>query len=63
MVKIWQIIHSNAVEKEKERLLFIFGVFLGKEGLIGFARQCDDFDGHSMVSKMVIEFFSKPYNI
>jgi len=49
--------------KEKERLPFIFGVFLRKEGLIWFIRQCDDFDGYSMVSKMVLEFLSKPYNI
>jgi len=38
MVKIWPFIHSDAVEKEKERLPFILGVFLRKDGLIGFAR-------------------------
>jgi len=43
MAKIWQIIHLNAVEKEKERLSFIFRVFPRKDGLIGFARRCNDF--------------------
>jgi len=61
MSKIWPFIHSDAFEKE-ERLFFIFSGFLNKDDFIGFTRQCDDFDGHSMVSKMVIEFFSRPYN-
>jgi len=52
MEKIWRIIHSYAVKKEKERLLFILGVFLRKDGLIRFAQQCNNVDGHSMVSEM-----------
>jgi len=61
MVKIWRIIHLYAVEKEKD--FFILGIFLRKDGLIGFAQRCNDFDGHSMVSIMVIDFLSRPYNI
>jgi len=57
MAKLWPFIHSDPFEKEEERLFFIFNGFLKKDGFIGFTRQCDDFDGHSMVSKMVIEFF------
>ena len=48
--------------KGKERLPFILGVFLRKDGLIRFTLWCDDVDGHSIVSKMVTEFFSRPYN-
>jgi len=58
MAKIWWIFYSHAFEKEKG-LFFILGVFLRKDGLIGLL---DDVDAHSMVSKMVIEFFSRPYN-
>jgi len=57
MAKIWLFIHFDAFEKEEERLFFIFSGFLREDDFIGFARKCDDFDGHSMVSKMVIEFF------
>jgi len=31
MAKIWWIIHSDAFEKEKERVLFIFSIFLRKD--------------------------------
>jgi len=60
MAKIWQFIHLDAFEKEEERLLFnlfIFSVFLRKDGFSVFTQKCDNFDGHSMVSKKVIEFF------
>jgi len=63
MTKIWPFIHSHAFEKEEERLFFIFSGFLRKDDFIGLTQRCDDFDGHSTVSKMVIEFFSRPYNI
>jgi len=62
MAKLWPFIHSDAFEKEEERLFFIFSGFLRKDAFNGFTRRCDDFGGHSMVSKMVIEFFSRPYN-
>jgi len=59
MAKIWPFIHLDAFVKEEERLLLrIFSGFLKKDDFIGFTRRCEDFDGHSMVSKMVIEFFS-----
>jgi len=57
MAKTYQFIHLDAFEKEEEKVFFTFGVFLRKDGFIGFAQRCEDFDGHSMVSKMVIEFF------
>jgi len=52
MAKLWLFIHSDAFEKEEEKLFFVFR----------FTRRFNDFDGHSMVSKMVIKFFSRPYN-
>ena len=48
---------SKCVWKGRRKVFFTFSRFLRKDGFIGFTRQCDDFDGHSMVSKMVIEFF------
>ena len=57
MAKLWPFIYSDAFEKEEEGLFFIFSGFLRKDGFSGFTRRCDDFDGRSMVSKMVIEFF------
>jgi len=62
MAKLWPFIHSDTFEKEEERLFLIFSRFLRKDGFCRFTRQCDNFDGCSMVSKMVIEFVSKPYN-
>ena len=43
--------------KKKWFLLSLAPSCMRKDGLIGFTQQCDDFDGHSMVSKMVIEFY------
>ena len=57
MAKIWPFIHSDAFEKEEKRGFFVFSVFLRKDAFIGFTQRCNDFDGYSMVSKMVIEFF------
>ena len=58
MAELWRILYWNAFEKEEEKD-FLLWVFILKDGSIGFAQQCDYmyFDGHSMVSKMVIEFF------
>jgi len=47
----------KCIGKGKRKDSFLLRVFLSKDGSIGFARQCNDFDGHSMVSKIVIEFF------
>jgi len=57
MAKLSRIFFSDPLKKEEERILFNFGCFMKKDGFIGFPQQCDDFDGYSMVSKMVIEFF------
>jgi len=54
---IWPIFDWHAFKRERERVPFILWVFLRKHGSIRFAWQYNDFDGHSMVSKMVIEFF------
>jgi len=58
MAKVWQIIHSYAVEKEKERLFLSF--YLGSLPEEGWLNQVhltmQHVDGHSMVSKMIIEF-------
>jgi len=47
---------SVGIHLKKEKV-FILCIFLRKDGLIGFAWQCDNFDSHSMVNKMVIDFF------
>jgi len=47
----------ECIGKGKSKPSFLFWVFLLKDGSIGLTHWCDNFDGHSMVSKMVIEFF------
>ena len=54
---VLEFIHSDPFEKEEARLFFIFSGFLRKDGFNRYTQWCNDFDGHSMVSKMVIEFF------
>jgi len=56
MAKLSRIFFLDPLKKE-ERILFNFRRFLKKDGFIGFPQRCDNFDGHSMVSKIVIEFF------
>ena len=57
MAKLWLFKHSDVFEKEEERVFFTFGIFLRKDAFIASIPDCDDFDGHSMVSKMVIKIF------
>jgi len=57
MAKIWRFSHLDAFDKEEERVFFTFGIFLRKDAFIASIPDCDDFDGHSMVSKMVIKIF------
>jgi len=54
--------HLKRDEKGKIMALFQLGSFFWMSGFTGSTSRCDDFDGHLMVSKMVIEFFSRPYN-
>jgi len=59
-MKYGQVIEDffGSVEKGRRKDTFNIGRFLKKDGFIGFPWQCNDFYGHSILSKMVIEFFS-----
>jgi len=57
---IWKWIKRN--KKGKIMALFQLGGFFRVSSFTGSTSRCNDFDGHLMVSKMVIEFFSRPYN-